>query len=82
MNADEDPGSRVPWALLCGLIIMLNASNYALQSGQCTDYITGSGATSTCSLEPALGWPGSVLLAMVSLVVLGYCINRLLRLSR
>ena len=82
MNAEENPRARVSWALLCGLIIMLNALNYALQSGRCTDYIPESEATSTCSMEPALGWPGSVLLAIVSIVVIGYCINRMLRPSR
>lgn len=82
VNANETPRSRVPWVLLSGLIILLNVLNYALQAGQCIDYLPESGAKSTCSLEPALGWPGSVLLAIVSLVVLGYCINRLLRMSR
>lgn len=82
MNEDENSRSRVPLALLCGLTILLNAFNYALQSGQCTDYLPESRAMSTCSLEPALGWPGSVLLAIVSLAVIGYSINRLLQSSR
>ena len=72
----------MPWVLLCGLIIVMNSLNYVFQSGQCIDYVPDSGAVSNCSSEPALGWPGTVLLAIVSLVALGYCISRMRQTSR
>lgn len=82
MNPDQVTPTKTPWVLLCGLIIVVNILNYGLQSGQCTDYVPESGAVSYCSSEPALGWPGTVLLAIASLVALGYCINRMRRPSR
>ena len=82
MKDDQIPRSNMKWVLVCGLIVLLNTLNYGLQSGQCIDYTVESGAVSTCSLEPAIGWPGSALLAIVSFFTLGYCINRLLRASR
>lgn len=82
MKSDLAAHAKMPWILLCGLIIVVNVLNYGLQYGQCTGYIPESGAISYCSLEPALGWPGTVLLAIVSLIALGYCINRMRRPSR
>lgn len=82
MKSDQTAPSKMPWVLLCGLIIVVNILNYGLQSGQCIDYIPESGAISTCSMEPALGLPGTVLLAIVSLVALGYFISRMRRPSR
>ena len=70
------PAVRGSFAGVCD-----DAGHDGLQSGQCIDCAPDSGAVSTCSLEPALGWPGSVLLALVSLVALGYCINRVIRTS-
>lgn len=72
----------MPWVLLCGLIVVINILNYGLQSGQCIDYSPESVAVSYCSSEPAFGWSGSVLLAIVSLVALGYCISRMRQLPR
>lgn len=82
MKSDQAASAKVPWVLLCGLIVVVNILNYGLQSGQCIDYAPESGAVSYCSSEPALGWPGTVLLAIVSLVALGYCISRVRRPSR
>lgn len=82
MKDDEAPRSQMAWVAICGLIVLLNTLNYGLQSGQCVDYLPKSGAVSTCSMEPAMGWPGSVLLAIVSLFALAYCITRILRAFR
>jgi hypothetical protein len=80
--ANTAPRSKKAWVLSCGLIVLLNALNYGLQSGLCVDYVPESGAVSSCVSGPALGWPGSFFLALISLVALGYCINRLHRASR
>lgn len=82
MKSDQVNRAKMPWVLLCGLIVVVNILNYGLQSGQCIDYVLESGAVSTCSSEPALGWPGTVLLAMASLIALGYCISRMRQPSR
>jgi hypothetical protein len=79
MKSDQVSSIKMPWVLLCGFIVVINILNYGLQSGQCVDYAPGSVAVSYCSSEPALGWPGTVLLAIVSLVALGYCISRMRR---
>ena len=74
--------SKKAWVWICGLIVLLNALNFGLQSGLCVDYIPESGAGSTCTSGPALGWPGSFSLALVSVIALGYCIIRLIRVPR
>lgn len=82
MRSEQVSRSKMRWFLLIGLVALVNVLNYGFQSGQCNDYAPVSGAVSTCSMEPALGWPGTVLLVIVSLIAIGYCINRIRRASQ
>jgi hypothetical protein len=74
--------SKLPWAIAIVLVIVLNLLLFNFRVGQCTDYSVESGMESTCTSRPALGIPGTWVIAVLSLLAIGYFTYRMLRRSR
>jgi len=68
-----------PWAVAILLVIALNVLLLGFQHGECIDYTVESGATSTCTTEPALGIAGTWLLGIVSVLAVIYFARRLVQ---
>lgn len=68
-----------PWAAAILLVIIVNAAFFSAQRGECFDDAVGSGAVSTCANGPALGVPGTWLLAIVSVAAVVHFTRRLVQ---
>lgn len=64
------------WALIVGVMV-LDLGVLGSQVGRCVDAASGSSAVSTCTVEPAIGWPGAWLVVVLSLITAGVAIVRL-----
>lgn len=68
-----------PWAAAILLLIIVNGAFFSAQRGECFDYTVESGAVSTCASGPALGVPGTWLLAIVSVTAVVCFARRLVQ---
>ncbi|MFB2586769.1 hypothetical protein [Herbiconiux liukaitaii] len=60
------------WPKLVGivLIVVVNFVVWGTWVGRCDDYAPAVSARSTCVTEPAVGLPGAILIAFVSVVAI------------
>lgn len=70
------------WAIAIVVVVLLALLVVSIQVGECFDYTEGSGLESYCTSGPAVGVTGVWVVAVVSVVVIGYFTYRLFRSRR
>jgi hypothetical protein len=68
-----------PWGLLLLAAVIAGMLALTMWTGVCIDYVAESAAASTCTVEPAIGWPAAIVVAGISLAVAVFSIVRLVR---
>ena len=68
--------SRARWSVAAVALLVVGALAIGGRSGVCVDYFAIPGE---CTVEPALGWPGAILVAGVCAALAVLCIRRAVR---
>ncbi|WP_166872084.1 hypothetical protein [Salinibacterium sp. ZJ450] len=70
---------RWRWVLgIVGVAVVVIAV-LSFRVGECIDYVPEAGAESFCTSGPAIGVPGAWVLVVVSTLLIGYFVYRLVR---
>ncbi|MBM7389758.1 Na+/melibiose symporter-like transporter [Clavibacter michiganensis] len=68
--------SRARWGVAAVVLLVIGALAIGVGSGVCVDYVAIPGE---CTVEPALGWPGAILVAGVCGALAVLCFRRAVR---
>jgi membrane protein implicated in regulation of membrane protease activity len=69
---------RAVWTAAAVGLLVVGALAIGVWSGVCVDYAAIPGE---CTVEPALGWPGAILVAVVCAACAALCLRRATRRS-
>ncbi|PPF56298.1 hypothetical protein C5C13_10950 [Clavibacter michiganensis] len=64
------------WTAAAVALLVVGALAIGVWSGSCVDYAAFPGE---CTSEPALGWPGAILVAVVCAACAAMCVRRAAR---
>ena len=70
---------RVAWVLVAAAALVTGFLALSGWTGVCIDYAPSVPAESTCTMEPSLGWPGAIAVAVVCLAVVVLAAARIVR---
>ncbi|RIJ45285.1 hypothetical protein DZG00_15000 [Clavibacter lycopersici] len=65
--------SRARWSAAAVALLVVGALAIGVWSGECVDHVAVPGG---CTVAPALGWPGAILVAVVCAVGAVLCLRR------